>query len=141
MRCGTDPGFPTPGVRITVVYTNSLKLKLLLTCLLLDQGPTARPGIYYWTRTQFLDEESTTRQRIYYDTGDLLLDHESTTRQGLNYWTRNLLLEDLLMHKGSTTRQGTWYWTWYLLLGQRPSTRSGLALPSISHACLARKKV
>ena len=45
------------------------------------------------------------------------------------------------MHKGSTTRQGTWYWTWYLLRGQRPSTRSGLALPSISHACLARKKV
>ena len=25
IRCGTDPGFPTPGVRITVVYTNSLK--------------------------------------------------------------------------------------------------------------------
>ena len=23
--CGTDPGFPTPGVRMTVVYTNSLK--------------------------------------------------------------------------------------------------------------------
>ena len=26
--CGTDPGFPTPGVRMTVVYTNSLKLKM-----------------------------------------------------------------------------------------------------------------
>ena len=26
MRCGTDPGFPTPGARMTVVYTNSLKL-------------------------------------------------------------------------------------------------------------------
>ena len=26
IRCGTDPGFPTPGARITVVYTNSLKL-------------------------------------------------------------------------------------------------------------------
>ena len=26
IRCGTDPGFPTPGVRMTVVYTNSLKL-------------------------------------------------------------------------------------------------------------------
>ena len=25
MRCGTDPGFPTPGARMTVVYTNSLK--------------------------------------------------------------------------------------------------------------------
>ena len=25
IRCGTDPGFPTPGARITVVYTNSLK--------------------------------------------------------------------------------------------------------------------
>ena len=25
MRGGTDPGFPTPGARITVVYTNSLK--------------------------------------------------------------------------------------------------------------------
>ena len=24
--CRTDPGFPTPGVRMTVVYTNSLKL-------------------------------------------------------------------------------------------------------------------
>ena len=24
-RCRTDPGFPTPGVRMTVVYTNSLK--------------------------------------------------------------------------------------------------------------------
>ena len=23
--CRTDPGFPTPGVRMTVVYTNSLK--------------------------------------------------------------------------------------------------------------------
>ena len=27
MRCRTDPGFPTPGVRMTVVYTNSLKLE------------------------------------------------------------------------------------------------------------------
>merc|ERR1712177_35429 len=27
--CGTDPGFPTPGVRMTVVYTNSLKLSRL----------------------------------------------------------------------------------------------------------------
>ena len=26
MRCGTDPGFPTPGARMTVVYTNSFKL-------------------------------------------------------------------------------------------------------------------
>ena len=25
IRCGTDPGFPTPGARMTVVYTNSLK--------------------------------------------------------------------------------------------------------------------
>ena len=24
-RCGTDPGFPTPGARMTVVYTNFLK--------------------------------------------------------------------------------------------------------------------
>ena len=28
IRCGTDPGFPTPGGRITVVYTNSLKLPM-----------------------------------------------------------------------------------------------------------------
>ena len=28
IRCGTDPGFPTPGVRMTVVYTNSLKLSI-----------------------------------------------------------------------------------------------------------------
>ena len=27
IRCRTDPAFPTPGVRITVVYTNSLKLR------------------------------------------------------------------------------------------------------------------
>ena len=27
IRCETDPGFPTPGVRMTVVYTNSLKLE------------------------------------------------------------------------------------------------------------------
>ena len=26
IRSRTDPGFPTPGARITVVYTNSLKL-------------------------------------------------------------------------------------------------------------------
>ena len=26
--CRTDPGFPTPGVRMTVVYTNSLKLSM-----------------------------------------------------------------------------------------------------------------
>ena len=26
MRCGTDPGFPTPGARMMVVYTNSFKL-------------------------------------------------------------------------------------------------------------------
>ena len=26
IRSRTDPGFPTPGARMTVVYTNSLKL-------------------------------------------------------------------------------------------------------------------
>ena len=30
IRCETDPGFPTPGLRMTVVYTNSLKLRLCL---------------------------------------------------------------------------------------------------------------
>ena len=29
IRSRTDPGFPTPGARMTVVYTNSLKLALL----------------------------------------------------------------------------------------------------------------
>ena len=39
IRSRTDPGFPTPGARITVVYTNSLKimtdffmLKLIIVC-------------------------------------------------------------------------------------------------------------
>ena len=27
-RCGIDPGIPTPGVRMTVVYTNSLKITI-----------------------------------------------------------------------------------------------------------------
>ena len=33
----TDPGFPTPGVRITVVYTNSLKSRLSRR-LIVNQG-------------------------------------------------------------------------------------------------------
>ena len=57
-----------------IALTANTKLNLLLTYLLLDQGPTARPGIYYWAKTQFLDKESTTRQRTYYCTEDLLLD-------------------------------------------------------------------
>ena len=30
IRSRTDPGFPAPGARITVVYTNSLKLYIML---------------------------------------------------------------------------------------------------------------
>ena len=32
IRSRTDPGFPTPGARITVVYTNSLKLLIVNYC-------------------------------------------------------------------------------------------------------------
>ena len=30
IRSRTDPGFPTPGARMTVVYTNSLKLFIII---------------------------------------------------------------------------------------------------------------
>ena len=31
IRSRTDPGFPTPGARMTVVYTNSLKLLIIIS--------------------------------------------------------------------------------------------------------------
>ena len=38
-RCGTDPGYPAPGSRITVVYTNSLKLGNRV-CILRERSKT-----------------------------------------------------------------------------------------------------
>ena len=49
IRCETDPGFPTPGVRMTVVYTNSLKLYIYIY-IYISAGPLVghhgcwRPG-------------------------------------------------------------------------------------------------
>ena len=80
-------GLPIPRIALTA----TIKFKLLLTYLLLDQGPTTRPGISYQTRTQLLDKESITRRRIYYCTRDLLLDKGPGTGHGIYCQTRDLV--------------------------------------------------
>ena len=54
IRCGTDPGFPAPGARITVVYTNSLNnhyhIKLRLSLLFGNVSRQYIDSIASWGR-------------------------------------------------------------------------------------------
>ena len=55
MQCGTDPGFPTPGARMTVISTNSLKLSNIVytsgnEMLLCFRESCQRIRSHFWNR-------------------------------------------------------------------------------------------